>query len=90
MGNQDNLPTWAQELLETLPPLLTRREAHTTARCSARYLDRNLDLGAADGGLTPIRVGSRVLIARGEFCRWLANRPPSFRTGSGGSGKAAS
>ena len=88
MSNQDDLPTWALELLEQLPPLLTRREAHTTARCSARYLDRNLDLGAADGGLTPIRVGSRVLISRGEFVRWLANRPPSFRTR--GKGKAAS
>jgi len=67
---QDHLPTWANDLLMTLPPLLDRGEAAKALHVGLRSLDRRL----AEGSLAFTRSGGRVLIPRIAIVEHLRRR----------------
>jgi excisionase family DNA binding protein len=67
---QQDLPSWANDLLTTLPPLLERGEAALALHIGLRTLDRRL----AEGSLAFTRSGGRVLIPRVAIVEHLARR----------------
>jgi excisionase family DNA binding protein len=62
------LPRWAQDVLEGLPPLLSRDLAARTAGISKKSIDRRV----REGLLQAVRCGGRVLIPRLALMEFLA------------------
>lgn len=62
-----NLPEWAAELLEKLPPMLGRLEAADVCRVNFKTVDR----AAKAGKLVAVRLGDRVVFPRSSVVAWL-------------------
>jgi hypothetical protein len=64
------LPPWAEDILVTLPPVLSRERAGEALGVSTKTIDRRI----AEGAIPVIPEGTRILIARLEFVRYLVRR----------------
>lgn len=64
-----SLASWAKDVLETLPPLLSRTVAAKTLGVSTRTIDRRIRAGV----LEAVRTGRRVLIPRVCLVEHLAS-----------------
>lgn len=60
MSRTIDLPPWAADILQALPPILTRAEAAKALRMCERTLDRRI----AEGRLVAIKDDGRVTIPR--------------------------
>jgi excisionase family DNA binding protein len=64
---RESLPPWAADILDTLPPLLTRDDAAKRLNLSESTLDRRI----VDGSLVVVKNGRRVMIPRLELVKML-------------------
>lgn len=65
--SRSNLPPWAADILETLPPLLTREAAAKLLNMSESTLDRRI----GDGSLVVVKTGRLVQVPRLELVKML-------------------
>lgn len=65
-----DLPEWALDILETLPPLVTRAAAAKALVVSVKTLDRRIE----EHVLTAVHVGSRVLVPRLALVGYLVTQ----------------
>lgn len=66
-GVRRELPEWALDLLEVLPPILSRDEAASVGRISTKTLDRRI----RERRLEAIHADGRVLIPRLALVEFL-------------------
>lgn len=59
---------WKNDLIKTLPPMLTRRAAAAALSISTKSVDRRV----REKALTAVRCGRRTLIARASVIDFLA------------------